>query len=168
MTTFREKAKIRAGQFIGVKEHPPGSNRGVQIDKWQKRTNGIVGYPWCGAFIYCMFRDVGTPISSLPSGAALVENWVKWARWGSKAVAEVVTRPLRGDVVCFDWGVDGWRDHIGIVEKVLALRWRGGRFVGLIRSIEGNTSAGNDSNGGEVQRRWRWMNGSQVFIRIKG
>ena len=156
----RLAALAQAVKYIGVKEHPPGTNKGPQIDVWQKRTNGITGYPWCAAFIWCMFDDVGKKLHF--TGPALVQNWVLWG----KAMGHNVLRPLRGDVVCYDWDAGGWADHIGIVEKVLALRWRKDKFVGWIRAIEGNTSAGNDSNGGQVQRRWRWVNGAQVFLRI--
>lgn len=159
---IRIAAVNRAKQFVGVKEHPPGSNRGPQIDKWQRRTNGVVGYPWCAAFVWCMFDDVGKRIPvPLP---ALVESWEKWADQTGKQV----TRPFRGDVVCFDWDRNDWSDHIGFVDKVLALRWSGKRFVGFIRTVEGNTAAGNDSNGGQVQIRWRWVNDKTRFVRVPG
>lgn len=162
-TPFRLRALKRARQYVGVKEHPPGSNHGPKIDDWCWRTNGLRGgYPWCAAFLWCMFDDVGLRLRF--DGPALVENWVRWGR----TKKYVVTRPFRGDVCCFDWDANGWRDHIGIVDRVLAVRWRGGRFVGWVRSVEGNTAAGNDSNGGQVQVRWRWVNGSQVYLRIPG
>jgi len=164
--SYRLKALERARKYIGVKEHPAGSNHGVLIDKWCKLTNGLAGgYPWCAAFMYCMFLDAGVDLKkSGLNGPALVENWVAFARvrgW-------VVVRPLKGDVCCFDWDGNGWRDHIGIVDRVLAVRWKAGRFVGWVRSVEGNTAAGNDSNGGQVQTRWRWVNGSQVYVRVPG
>ncbi len=164
MPTYRERAATRAAKFIGVKESPPDSNHGPKIDQWCYITNGVHGgYPWCAAFQFAQFRASGLDLVKKGlSGPALVENWVKWA----KSHGYTVTRPLKWDIVCFDWDPDGWRDHIGIVEKVLALRWRKGKFTGLIRTIEGNTSTNNQSNGGEVQRRWRWVNGEQVFIRI--
>ena len=163
---FRLLAITQAAKYIGVKEQPPYSNRGPLIDQWQRNTNGIVGYPWCAAFLYCMFLGAGIDLRSKMGlmGPSFVQNWVNWA----KQRGYVVRRPFRGDVVCFDWNEDQTRDHIGIVERVLALRWSGGVFVGLVRTIEGNTGAGNDSNGGQVQRRWRWVNKSTVFIRIPG
>jgi hypothetical protein len=52
-------------------------------------------------------------------------------------------------LVFFDWNKDGKFDHIGIF-----VRWIDqGRDV--FETIEGNTSAGNDSDGGQVQRRER-------------
>ena len=163
ITPFRLRALERARKYVGTKEQPAGSNHGLLIDQWCYRTNGLRGgYPWCAAFMFCMFDDVGKHLRI--SGPALVENWVGWGR----ANKYVVTRPRRGDVCCFDWDANGWRDHIGIVDRVLAIRWVGNRFVGWVKSIEGNTSSGNDSNGGQVQIRYRWVNGSQVYLRIPG
>jgi hypothetical protein len=153
---FGVKALERAKKYVGVKENPPGSNHGPLIDQWQRRTNGVTGYPWCAAFVWCMFDDVGKKVS-IP-GPALVENWVTHLPH--------VERPFKGDVVCYDWDSNGWSDHIGLVDKVLALRWKSGKFTGWVRTIEGNTSGGNDSNGGQVQVRWRWVNDKTVFIRL--
>lgn len=153
---FGLKALERAHKYVGVKENPPGSNHGVLIDQWQRRTNGVTGYPWCAAFAWCMFDDVGKTLHF--EKPALVEAWVNHFPH--------VTRPYKGDVVCYDWDSNGWSDHIGFVDKVLALRWKNGRFVGWIRTVEGNTSSGNDSNGGQVQIRWRWVNAKTVFIRL--
>jgi hypothetical protein len=70
----------------------------------------------------------------------------------ARARKYTVDRPFAGDVVCFDWEPNGWRDHIGFVEKVLALP-RVGRPRYWVRTIEGTTSSRDQSNGGEVQRR---------------
>lgn len=167
-TPFRLRALERARKYVGVKETPPGSNHGTLIDQWCFRTNGLRGgYPWCAAFMWCMFDDVGLRLRF--TGPALVENWVRWGR----TMGYVVVRPRKGDVCCFDWsdGGDGWRDHIGLVDRVLALRFKDGLFVGWVRSVEGNTSssdAGSQSNGGQVAVRWRWVNGRQVYLRIPG
>ncbi|MBM4418817.1 MAG: CHAP domain-containing protein [Chloroflexi bacterium] len=176
MKLARVAAVERACTFVGLTEDPAGSNTGPrsgkwneQINRWQKATNGVTGYAWCAAMQNCMLLDVGVSVHrlglDLPS---YVPSWVKWAR----ARGYDVRRPLRGDHVCFDWQQDGTHDHIGIVDRVLALRWsKSGRFVGLIRTVEGNTSfgwKGSQSNGGCVARRWRWVNASTVFIRVPG
>lgn len=162
---FRLAALDHAKKWVGVKEHPAGSNRGPQIDQWQKRTNGVTGYPWCAAFVYCMFQDAGTDLRKRGlTTPSWVVGWVNWARTNEHDRV----RPLRGDVVCFDWNEDGTRDHIGIVDRVLALRWKSGKFVGFLRTVEGNTAVGNDSNGGQVMVRTRWVNAYTVFIRVPG
>ena len=52
-----------------------------------------------------------------------------------------------GDIVLFDWNSDGRFDHTGIFkEKISDTKFK---------SIEGNTSLKNDSNGGEVMERVR-------------
>jgi hypothetical protein len=50
-----------------------------------------------------------------------------------------VKRPRTGDLVCYDWGMDGRYDHMGIVEDVLP--------DGRLQTIEGNTNPGNGQDG---------------------
>lgn len=158
----------RARQFVGVKEQPAGSNHGPYnpalkggIDDWCFRATGVHGgFPWCSAFVCAMSEDCGYRIPE-PRRASVgyLELW-------ADSVGKVVRRPLRGDLVCYRFDQDAWPDHIGIVDRVLKLRWRNGHFVGLIRTVEGNTSRGNDANGGQVQVRWRWCDGRQRFVRL--
>jgi hypothetical protein len=157
----------RAKQFVGVKEHPAGTNRGPYnaklkggIDDWCKRAAGVVGYPWCAAFACAMAEDCGYRIPE-PRRASVgyLEAW-------ASRVGKLVDRPLKGDLVCYRFDSDNWPDHIGIIDKVLAVRWRGTRFVGCVRTVEGNTSAGNNANGGQVQIRYRWLDGRCRFVRL--
>jgi len=167
--TKKELALRRALKFVGVKEHPPGSNRGPDIyrdgkiggiDNWCMRANGLVGYPWCSAFVCGMYSDVGCKIPE-PRKAS-VGFFLDWAR----KIGMTVTHPRRGDLICYRFDSDNWPDHIGIIVKVRAVRWRKGKFVGYVKTVEGNTSAGNDANGGQVQIRNRWLDGRCAFIRI--
>lgn len=154
---WRLKIVDHAKIYIGVKEEPAGSNLGPLhapyahiIEKWQRWAAGVTGYPWCSAFVCGVIREVTNLVVPTPRRAS-VEYFELWAQ----SVGAIVNRPLRGDIVCYDWNADNWYDHIGFVDRVLALRWLGARFVGTIRTVEGNTSAGNDSNGGQVQIRYR-------------
>jgi hypothetical protein len=156
---------MHAKKYIGVREKPPGSNRGPLIDRWNKAAIGVLGVSWCASFVHGMYLECGR---NLPGGAS-VGNIGAWAR----SAGDLVQRPRRGDLVCFDWE-DGARfaDHIGFVERVLALSWGNGRFTGWIQTVEGNTSsgvAGNQSDGDGVYRRRRWIRGiSAQFVRVKG
>lgn len=153
-----------AARYVGVKENPPGSNHGQLIDRWCQRCIGVPGgFPWCAAFVWCMFDDVGVRLTKIRQ-PALVESWDQWAT----ANGHIVSRPFAGDVICFDWNRNDWSDHIGLVEKVLALRWKNRVFVGYVRTIEGNTSSTDDSDGGRVERRWRWVNDKTRFVRVPG
>ena len=59
----------------------------------------------------------------------------------------LVTKDYRpGDLVFFRFSGSGGPEHVGIVEEI--------RRETLV-TIEGNTGAGNDTNGGQVQRRQR-------------
>lgn len=159
--SVREAALRRALTFVGVKESPPGSNRGPLIDQWLRSAGQRVppGAPWCMAFVHAMYAHFGKTLG----GYASVGFFEAWAR----KEGDIVARPFRGDIVCYDWDGAGWADHVGIVKRVLALRWRGKVFAGWISTVEGNTAVGNDSNGGEVMVRRRWV-GSCKFVRVKG
>lgn len=158
---FRHRALAHALTHVGTKEHPPNSNRGPKIDDWNERAGVPRGTPWCSSFCNAMFEDSGLYLR-IPHVASVgfVEHF-------GEQTGMIVARPFKGDLVCYDWDSSGWPDHIGIVKKVLALRWRGKAFAGLIETVEGNTSYGDDSNGGRVMIRYRWV-GSCKFVRIPG
>jgi len=145
---------------VGVKEDPAGSNSGRRVNQYLAAAGLGPGYPWCAAFVTWCLEKVDYRVTT--PGPALVENWVQW---GTKH-GMIVARPFRGDLVCYDWNADNWYDHIGFVVRVLALRWRGKTFAGFIKTVEGNTSFGNDSNGGKVMIRYRWVGHCQ-FLRVK-
>lgn len=159
--TIREKALRAAIGEIGVKEHPPDSNTGPRVKEYQAATNlGGTGWPWCMAFVCWCYKQAGHP---LPFPTASVGYFLDWAR----EAGDLVIRPFRGDIVCYQFTADDWPDHVGQVERVLAVRWKAGRFVGWVKTIEGNTAYGNDANGGAVMRRYRWVSRCS-FVRIPG
>lgn len=155
--TIREAALQRAITQLGVTEHPAGSNDGPEIKRYRESVaHNLPAGPWCMYFMHWCFAP-----------------WVKLGGWGgvqqfddwATEHGQIVARPFRGDIVCYDWNADNWDDHVGIVERVLALRWRGKSFAGWVRTVEGNTSVGNDSNGGKVMRRTRWIKTAR-FARV--
>lgn len=157
--SVREAALRRALRYVGTKEQPPGSNDGPLIRKWLRSAGIYSPAPWCMAFVHAMYAAEGVQLG----GYASVGFFQDWARRNG----ELVTRPLRGDIVCYDWDSNGWADHVGIVVRVLALRWKNKVFAGYVRTVEGNTAVGNDSNGGQVMIRTRWINTAK-FARIPG
>ena len=126
---------------LGIKENPPDSNR-VLYNTWyygQEVSGGA--YPWCMAFVQWVFHQTGVPLPArTASCSALMRAAQKKGAW--------VTEDFRpGDVVVYDFsGKKGAPVHCGIVERVAKTG---------VTAIEGNTSAGNDANGGQVQRRER-------------
>lgn len=131
---------------IGTKENPPNSNK-VKYNTWiyGKEVQGSA-YPWCGAFVSWVYDQAGMTIK----GGGLSKGFVgcpyavsKVSKWG-----KIVTIPQEGDVVFFDWEGDGKFDHTGIFHEDISK-------TGTFWSVEGNTSEGDDSNGGEVMLRKR-------------
>lgn len=141
MTTAKKVLSIAASQ-LGISESPRGTNR-VKYNEWY----GINGIPWCATFVSWVLDKAGlTELRGLQNerGSAycpLIEKYYRQqGRWQSV--------PQVGAIVLFDWGGDGVSDHIGFVEQVINLN--------EVITIEGNTSATNNSNGGQVQSRSRY------------
>ena len=135
------------------------------VDKYQETTDaGGHGFPWCAAFTTWNLKRAGFRVEQIKNRAS-VGFKLSWAR----EKGYVVKRPLRGDLVCYQFDHDTWPDHIGHVERVLSLRPLGWF---LLQTIEGNTSfgsRGSQSNGGAVARRRRMVSAKKVhFIRIPG
>lgn len=149
-----------AGTQLGVKEHPPGSNSGPDVEVYQHCTNpGTTGFPWCASFVTWCLRQAGWKVYF--SNQSYVPAWIEAAHSGRYPLM-VVSRSevVRGDVVTYDWNNDVVGDHIGFV---LTSPDTAGNFT----AREGNTSAGNNSNGGEVQDAQRNVSDVACFIRLK-
>ena len=154
--SVRAAALAEAAKWIGTKESPAGSNR-VEFSKWY----GMVG-PWCAMFVtYCYEQAseaLGKVSSTFVRGSryAYVPYVLNDARNGRNGLS-VTTTPEPGDLVIFDWNRDANPDHIGLFEKWVSAT--------QFSTREGNTSIGNDSNGGEVMRRIRSIGSGVVFVR---
>ena len=124
---------------IGVKESPANSNR----QKYGKEY-GVNGTAWCCQFVWWVFKKAGA--------AALFYGGKKTAYCPTlmqyyKSKGQIVKKNFEpGDIIFFDFNGNGQPDHVGIVERVSGNK---------VYTIEGNTSVGNDTNGGQVMRRTR-------------
>ena len=127
-----------ARKEIGVKESPAGSNR-TKYGAWF----GLNGHPWCMMFIQWVFTQADAEsllAARTASCGAFMRAAQKTGRW-------VTGGYQPGDVVIYDFpGNNVKTDHCGIVVTLL---------TDGVRTIEGNTGVGNDSNGGEVMERTR-------------
>ena len=157
MATAKQVMTV-ALSYLGVKESPANSNN-VKFNTayYGHAVNGS-WYPWCVVYVWYCFREAGA--SDLFYDGKKVNNCTNVATW-AKNNGLVVNKNSGqyGDLVLFDWGKDGEPDHIGFIEK----RNSNGSYV----TIEGNTSYGNDSNGGEVMRRTRYLSTIYMVIRPK-
>ena len=139
MTTV-DQVLDRARSQIGVKEHPPGSNRTPYSD-WY----GVNG-PWCAMFVsWCAYMEgLALPASTskgfayTPAGAAWFQKRGRWT-----------ATPAKGHVVFFNFPGDHVDriSHVGFVEEV--------QSDGTILTIEGNTDERGGRTGGQVMRKLR-------------
>ena len=136
MATAKEILAVARAE-LGYTESPAGSNR-TKYGKWF----GLDGQPWCMMFVQWCFRQAGAqdmlPMLTASCGALMRAAQAKGC-W--------ITGDYQpGDVVIYDFPGGAKTDHCGIVVTALA---------DGVRTIEGNTGVGNDSNGGEVMERTR-------------
>jgi cell wall-associated NlpC family hydrolase len=131
---------------VGITEHPAGSNRGPEIDRWQAEFD-IHGTYWCGAFVGYAVRHIG----GVPIGNGVVYTpsilAAAHARTGGFAGLYPWKARKKGDLILmrFPGGNSDPVHHVGI-------------YAGDDFTIEGNTgsdNAGDQSNGGGVYKRKR-------------
>lgn len=146
----------RAELSAGVKEHPSGSNAGPRVSQYEAIL-GLNHQPWCACFVTWCLRQAGWKQKGW--NQAYVPSWVATAHNAQHGLRVIgVSEVKQGDLACYDWEHNGVADHIGFV----LLPPKNGSF----NAIEGNTSLGSDSNGGEVMLRVRNVRDVACFIRV--
>lgn len=142
-----------AGTQVGIKEVPPGSNRGPRVDEYVTSVglNPAGKYPWCVAFVYWCFdkasKDLGLPKNPMIKTAGVIDHWNKA---GAQGIPRITASKARnnpalvkpGHIFCVNLG-SGF-GHTGLVEQVV-----GGKLI----TIEGNTNEGGSREGIGVFRR---------------
>lgn len=140
-------------KWVGTKENPPGSNDNP-FGHWY----GENGVPWCAEFVSYCYAKAGSKFHY-----AYVPYIVADARAGRNNLTALHSSEVaHGDVVCFDWNGDGVADHVGIFDKWVTPG-------SVFETIEGNTSpdsGGDQSNGGEVCRKTRYVSNVEQFVRV--
>ena len=138
-----------ARKEIGVKESPANSNNvkyntayyGQEV--WDGKAGGK--FPWCVVFQWWLFHQAeadglfygGKKTASCGTLMDYAKSHGQWVTVGYQP----------GDIVIMDFpGNKARTDHCGMVVTLL---------TDGVRTIEGNTGVGNDSNGGEVMERTR-------------
>lgn len=139
-----------ARKEIGTVESPSGSNR-TRYGKWY----GMDGNPWCAMFTSWVFDMAGYPLPKIQTGAPSGAAYCPYIEQYARKNKQWYSKPKPGDLALFSFGKN-LAVHIGIVESV-----KGDKFT----SIEGNTSVGNNSNGGAVMRRNRRVSQCRGFYR---
>ena len=147
-----QKVLDAARAEIGYKEKPNNDNKFAKVA-------GHANYqPWCATFIRACFIK-GQEAQAIPD-SAYCPHIEAWGRSHNRVVP--IQEAKRGDLVLFDFNREGKSQHIGI----LGINFSKVR-PDILRTIEGNTSAINASEGDGVQRKTRPVSVVRVIIRPK-
>lgn len=139
---------------IGVTENPAGSNHS-EFGEWF----GLQGVPWCGIFCSYCYAHAGHQLKGDYSKGFASVPWA-WQHY------QKTTSPEMADLVIFDWDkgkkpeTEWSGDHVGLFVEWIDKK------AGTFYTIEGNTSIGNQSNGGAVMKRQRNMAFVQGFLKV--
>lgn len=145
---IRERVIAMATENIGVIED---FDNITKYNEWYghgMNGDGKKGQPWCASFVSYIYNFTDAPMGKIDheEGFCYVPTLVSKA----KAHGWITKEPKAGDIVCFDWQLDGKADHTGIFVKWIDAT--------TFETIEGNTSPtnkGSQSNGGMVCKKVR-------------
>ncbi len=145
-----ERVIAAARGELGYTESPAGSNRTKYGEAY-----GWNGVPWCVIFLWWVFRQAGVP--ELFGGGTRTASCAALLHWyASRGQTAAVSEVQPGDIVLLNFHGGTEAEHGGIVAN--ARRLPSGA-VGIIQTIEGNTSPGlegSQDNGGCVALKQRF------------
>ena len=155
--TLSDKTIEIARDQVGVTEHPPGSNRGPEVDRYL-RSAGLDpakgAYPWCAALVsWCVLeatKAVGGPPQFRGSAGAL-------------RLVELngnlrLVGPIPGCVFVMDHGAG--KGHAGFVLSIDE------EDPDLLLTLEGNTDAAGSRTGGQCMIRTRRRDEIHAYLRV--
>lgn len=156
MTALAARVLELATEEIGVREDPPGSNRGAQVDRYLRSVGldpATKPYPWCAAFIcWCIL----TALEGLPQPRQFRTS-AKCLRLVELNQALLLERPETG-CIFIHLNPDG-TGHCGFVVAV-------NDSEGILSTIEGNTDARGSRTGGQVMAQSRPLDYATAYLRV--
>ena len=161
-TYAQEIVRVVEGE-VGIKEHPPGSNRGPRVDVYELAVaTWALGKAWCADLVTWAHKEaakrLGIKPPKFPADPASVPYWTEMIRAGRNGWRRIEPAAARGGDVVTLWG----SAHIETVISVDV-------HAHVLHCIGGNTSTvGQNSNGGEVCRTVRSFSEVTVIGRYKG
>lgn len=96
---------------VGVCEAPLGSNRGLEVDEWNRRAGAAPASFWCASFAAAMWRDAGLPTAGRGRDPSC-DQLMAWA----KATGRWSARPALG-AITFYGPVPHDAQHVAIVVR---------------------------------------------------
>ncbi len=145
-----------ASSQIGVREKPPNSNRGPEVDLYQLAAglNPANGNAWCVAFIFFCFEQAAAELRQENPMVEKAHVLTHWRLAGERGVPRIFGKDAKADpglikpghIFAMAVGTKG-QGHSGLVIEVL----RDGRF----KTIEGNSNEAGSREGIGVFARER-------------
>lgn len=146
----------KARSYIGTKDN--GNNKVKFNTEFYGREVSGDSYPWCVVFIWYVFKKLGA--SNLFCGGKKVASCGVVISEMAAQKHSYKETPKKGDLVIFDFsGNHTAHTHIGVVSEVINST--------SFKTIEGNTSNTNYTNGGYVLEQTRYNRQVNCFIRPK-
>ena len=113
------------------------SQKGNKGTKYIKEYGASKGTAWCVIFLWWVFKQCKASKLFCDGGkTAYIPAVDEWGK--EKKLIVNKNHGKLGDIVVFDWGNDGTRDHVGLIVKK--------NKDGSYETIEGNTSGGIVAN----------------------
>lgn len=132
----------KGDELLAIACRELGYHEGKNKDNKYGRWFGLNNDAWCLIFQQWCYAQAGIP---LPYKAASNSALLSWYERNQPEC--IVTEPVKGCLVIFDLPTTKARtEHVGMFESM------SGQYI---TTIDGNTSAQNDANGGYVNRRTR-------------
>lgn len=151
----------KAASYIGTKENPPYSDNVIFNTLFYGHpvySTATVHYWWCLTYIWATFYLEDA--SELFYDGGKTASCTEFMRWGKENGLSVpLDQGRMGDIVLFDWDGSGDADHVGFIKCRNA--------DGSYQTLEGNTSLNDQSNGGEVMERTRYIKGDCICCIIR-
>lgn len=138
---------------IAIKEVGYSEEKGNKT-KYGKWFN-LDGVPWCGIFCSWVYAEAGKPIKK----GGYIKGFAGVGTLVESYKSKITKDPKIGDLVVFDWQLDGKPDHVGIFNGWI-------QKEKSFKTIEGNTSPKDFSNGGMVMECERRTGLVSCFISI--
>ena len=142
-------AMLAVAKFFIDSGYQEGPNNDTVMGKWY----GLNHQPWCAMFVsYCFNKSgAGSLVAGVqgPKGYASCSAATKY--WNKKKMWIPLAEAKAGDIVFFDWDLNGDPDHTGVVVKNDPKKK-------IMITYEGNTAPnakGNQSNGEGAYRKER-------------
>ena len=143
-----------ASAEVGVREHPPGSNRGEKVEEYQASVGVDPGEPWCAGFVYWCFVKAAANLGGANPmkekkcrTGSVVDLWdranankVKIVTHDAALADPSLVQPGMVFVITMSCG----HGHTGFVARVIG---------NGLETVEGNTNDGGSREGIGVFRR---------------